>query len=205
MGEIVNDIIGSLQGFSALEFAGLVFGVINVLLLIREDIRNWIFGILYILVSFVIFWQSRLYGDFILHVIYLVLNIYGWYNWTKPKEQNQLSVTTQSTRNRIVWVLVSVVGVLFFAQFLLVLPTIFPNLDPPSLPYWDSTTTMLSVTAMWLTAQKKLESWVYWLVVDVLATGIYFYKELYFYSLLYFIYIAFAVMGYRAWLKSYQS
>ena len=205
MGEIVNDIIGSLQGFSALEFAGLVFGVINVLLLIREDIRNWIFGILYILVSFVIFWQSRLYGDFILHVIYLVLNIYGWYNWTKPKEQNQLSVTTQSTRNRIVWVLVSVVGVLFFAQFLLVLPTIFPNLDPPSLPYWDSTTTMLSVTAMWLTAQKKLESWVYWLVVDVLATGIYFYKELYFYSLLYFIYIAFAVMGYRAWLKSHQS
>ena len=58
MGEIVNDVISSLQGLSALEFAGLVFGVINVLLLIKADIRNWIFGILYILVSFVIFWQS---------------------------------------------------------------------------------------------------------------------------------------------------
>jgi nicotinamide mononucleotide transporter len=205
MGEIVSNIIDSLQGLSILEFAGLVFGVINVLLLIREDIRNWIFGILYILVSFVIFWQSRLYGDFILHVIYLVLNIYGWYNWTKPKEQNDLAVTLQSFQNRVIWILVSLVGVVFFAQFLLVLPTIFPNLDPPSLPYWDSTTTMLSVTAMWLTARKKLESWVYWLVVDVLATGIYFYKGLYFYSLLYFIYIAFAVMGYRAWLKSYRS
>ena len=29
---------------------------------------------------------------------------------------------------------------------------------------------------MWLTAKKKLENWVIWLVVDVLATGIYYYK-----------------------------
>jgi len=205
MGEIVNEIIGSLQGFSALEFAGLVFGVINVLLLIKEDIRNWIFGILYILVSFVIFWQSRLYGDFILHILFLVLNIYGWYNWTKPKETETLLVTTQTSLSRLVWIFVTAIGVLFFAQFLLILPTIFPNLDPPSLPYWDSTTTMLSVTAMWLTARKKLESWMYWFAVDILATGIYFYKGLYFYSLLYFIYIAFAIMGYRSWLKSYRS
>lgn len=205
MGEIVNDIIGSLQGFSALEFAGLVFGVINVLLLIKEDIRNWIFGILYILVSFVIFWQSRLYGDFILHILFLVLNVYGWYNWTKPKEAETLLVTTQSSQLRLVWIFVTAIGVLFFAQFLLILPAIFPILDPPSLPYWDSTTTMMSVTAMWLTARKKLESWMYWFGVDILATGIYFYKGLYFYSLLYFIYIAFAIMGYRAWLKSYKS
>ena len=205
MGEIVNDVISSLQGLSALEFAGLVFGVINVLLLIKEDIRNWIFGILYILVSFVIFWQSRLYGDFILHVLYLVLNIYGWYNWTKPNEDKTLKVSLQSVQSRLIWIGITAVGVILFAQFLLVLPSIFPNLDPPSLPYWDSTTTMLSVTAMWLTARKKLESWMYWFVIDILATGIYFYKGLYFYSLLYFIYIAFAVMGYRAWLKSYRS
>ena len=57
---------------------------------------------------------------------------------------------------------------------------------------------------MWLTAKKKIESWYYWLLVDILATGIYFYKELYFLAILYMVYIVMAVMGYLAWKKSLE-
>ena len=71
-----------------------------------------------------------------------------------------------------------------------------------SLPYWDSTTSVLSITAMWLTAKKKIENWVIWLVVDLLATGIYYYKGLYFYCILYLVYIGMAVAGYLSWRKS---
>jgi nicotinamide mononucleotide transporter len=55
---------------------------------------------------------------------------------------------------------------------------------------------------MWLTARKKIDNWYFWLVINVLATGIYFYKELYFFSLLYFLYIGMAIMGYMAWKKT---
>jgi nicotinamide mononucleotide transporter len=71
-----------------------------------------------------------------------------------------------------------------------------------SLPYWDSTTTILSFTGMWLTARKKIENWVFWFIVDIIATGVYFYKGIYFYAFLYMIYIGMAVSGFITWKKA---
>jgi nicotinamide mononucleotide transporter len=73
-----------------------------------------------------------------------------------------------------------------------------------SVPYWDSTTSILSIAAMWLTAKKKIENWIIWLIIDILATGIYYYKGLYFYCILYLVYIGMAVAGYLSWRKSQQ-
>ena len=73
------------------------------------------------------------------------------------------------------------------------------------LPYWDNTTSILSVLAIWLQSRKKIESWVFWLIIDILSVGIYFYKDLYLYSLLYSIYVAMAFFGYATWLKSYRN
>ena len=53
--------------------------------------------------------------------------------------------------------------------------------------------------------QEEVESWILWLIIDMLSVGIYFYKELYFYSLLYSVYIGMAFLGYVAWLKSYSN
>ena len=72
------------------------------------------------------------------------------------------------------------------------------------LPYWDNTTSILSLLAIWLQSRKKIESWMLWLVVDILAVGIYFYKEIYFYSILYTVYIVMAFIGYFEWHKSYK-
>ena len=91
-----------------------------------------------------------------------------------------------------------------FGYFLDNLPNWFEDLEPAALPYWDATTSILSVTGMWLTTRKKLENWFYWLTVDILATGIYVYKGIYFYAALYFIYVFLAVGGLREWYKSMQ-
>jgi len=68
--------------------------------------------------------------------------------------------------------------------------------------YWDSTTTVLSFTAMWMTARKYLESWIVWLVIDILLAGIYFYKGIFPYAFLYTIYIGLAVAGWMRWSRS---
>ncbi|MDZ7825915.1 MAG: nicotinamide mononucleotide transporter family protein [Gammaproteobacteria bacterium] len=78
---------------SLLEFAGLVAGLVCVWLLIRQNIWTWPVGILYVLISLWIFLQARLYADLALHVVFLVLNCYGWCvpgpaavgrTWTRP-------------------------------------------------------------------------------------------------------------------------
>ncbi|WP_323755234.1 nicotinamide riboside transporter PnuC [Roseivirga sp.] len=204
LNDIWQDIISYAQEISVWELSGLVFGILAVLFLIKESIWTWPAGIAYVIVSFFVFWEARLYGDFILHIFFLVLNIYGWYYWVKGKgdKEPDVVITHTNSKRSIIFLLLTIVGIFTFGQFLINIPSIFEGVEPAALPYWDSTTSILSVTGMWLTARKKIDNWYYWFAVDVIATGVYFYKELYFYSFLYFLYIGMAIAGYMAWKKT---
>ncbi len=199
-----SDVLGYAAEIDFLGVLGLVFGLLAVWYLIRQSILTWPAGIIYVFISFVIFWETQLYGDFILHGFYLVLNIYGWYYWIRgtKKDEVELAVTSFNIRGNIIIAVITIIGVIIFGYFLEQLPSMVDGLEPAALPYWDSTTSILSVTGMWLTTRKKIENWHYWLVVNFLATGIYIYKGIYFYALLYFIYIFLAVYGFIAWRKS---
>ncbi len=204
MDEFLDGVIDYAKHMDLLELAGLVFGLLTVWWLIKQNIYTWPAGIIYVLISFVIFWKIRLYGDFFLHIFFLVLNIYGWYYWAhnKKNQKEELPVSTNSVKANILLLVASGVGILVFGYFLQHLPDLFTDLEPAALPYWDATTSILSVTGMWLTTQKKLENWYYWLAVNILATIIYIYKGIYFYSFLYFVYIFLSFSGYLEWRKS---
>ena len=208
MGNFWTEVYNYALQIDFLEFLGLVFGILAVWYLIKQSLWTWPAGIAYIIISFVIFWRIQLYGDFILHIFFLILNIYGWYYWVygkKSKDHKELEVTRLSLQANLLVLLATAVGVVVFGIFLQELPGLIDGLEPAALPYWDATTSILSVTGMWLTTRKKIENWYYWLIVDVLATGIYIYKGIYFYALLYGIYIILAVMGYLEWRRSMQN
>jgi len=194
---VFGEIIRSIRSLNLLEASGLVFGLLCVLFLIKEKVWTWPLGIIYVLISFVIFFEAKLYADLILHVFFLFMNIYGWYYWVygRVDMEKEVPVTTTVLPTLLMILGISVVGIFISGQLL----TTFTDAD---LAYWDSTTSVLSVSAMWLSARKKIENWWIWLFVDILATGIYAYKGLYFYSTLYFIYIFLAIAGYRSWEKS---
>ena len=197
MEEILQSVVDYAFSIGGLEFLGLVFGLLAVYYLIKQNILTWLTGILYVLVSFVIFWKARLYADLGLHVIFLVLNIYGWIHWVKGADDKgeELPVTFAGVRISVVSTLFTIIGVI-------VLGFLLDTYTDASLAYWDSTTTVMSIVAMWMTARKYIENWIIWLIVDVLASGIYVYKEIYFYAILYLIYIGMAISGYLAWRKS---
>jgi nicotinamide mononucleotide transporter len=183
---------------NALEATGLVSGLLCVALLIRQNIWNWPIGLLYSVVSIVVFYRSRLYADLGLHVFYVVMNAYGWYYWgfaKRPVDSPVVPVTRTPTR--IAFALTIVVVCTTAASGL----WLSTHTDA-AVPYWDSASTMMSFAAMWLTARKYLENWLVWLVVDVLATAIYLYKGLEMYAVLYCIYIIMAFAGWWAWRQS---
>jgi nicotinamide mononucleotide transporter len=181
-----------------LEATGLVSGLLCVLLLIRQNIWNWPIGLLYSLVSIVVFLRARLYADLVLHVFYVIMNAYGWYYWTFAKRPTSLpEVPVTRTPRRVATGLTAAV-----AATTATLGWLLANRTDAAVPYWDSATTMMSFAAMWLTARKYIENWIVWLVVDVVATGIYLYKGLAMYALLYCVYIAMAFAGWWAWRRS---
>lgn len=178
-----------------MEGLGLLFGLLAVLFLIKESIWTWPWGIAYTCISLWVFWKEQLYGDLLLHVLYLILNIYGWYHWLHPNtDDDELHITNIPIYNLLMVLALSAAGIFIFGFFL-------SEYTDASVPYWDSTTSILSVAAMWMTTQKRIENWILWLIIDIIATGIYIYKSMYFYALLYFVYIGMAVAGYLEWKK----
>jgi nicotinamide mononucleotide transporter len=200
-----EDIINYAVHIDHLELSGLIFGLLAVWFLIKQNIWTWPTGIIYVLISFVIFWNIQLYGDFLLHIFFLILNIYGWYYWVKgdTSSPTDLSVSTFGLKQNISLLLITGLGIFIFGFFLEKLPYFITGMVPASLPYWDATTSILSVTGMWLTTRKKIENWYYWFAVDLLACGIYIYKGIYFYAFLYGVYVFMAVWGYMEWRKSF--
>ena len=181
-----------------LEATGLISGLVCVALLIRQNIWNWPIGLLYSLVSIVVFFRARLYADLALHVFYVVMNGYGWYYWAFAKRAIQLeTVPVTQTPARVAVALTLVV-----AGATAAMGWLLANRTNAAVPYWDSATTTMSFAGMWLTARKHIENWIVWLVVDVIATGIYLYKGLEMYALLYCVYIGMAFAGWWAWRTS---
>ena len=169
-------------------------------MLIKQNIWTWPIGIAYTLASLYIFFTAKLYADFALHIFFLVMSFYGWYYWLQGKNGHdpELPVSNESKK------------VLAYSIFICVLAinltgNLFITYTDADLPYWDNTTSIFSILAIWLQGRKKIECWIFWLIIDILSVGIYFYKELYLYSLLYLIYVVMAFLGYKAWRESYRN
>ena len=185
---------------NTIEIFGLCAGMLSIALLIKQNIWTWPIGIAYTLASLYIFFTAKLYADFALHVFFLFMSFYGWYYWLQGNSSfdSELPVSRESKKVLACSTIICVLAIILASN-------LFTKYTDAELPYWDNTTSILSVLAIWLQSRKKIESWVFWLIIDILSVGIYFYKDLYLYSLLYSIYVGMAFFGYATWLKSYRN
>jgi nicotinamide mononucleotide transporter len=185
---------------NAVEIFGLFTGTLSIALLIRQNIWTWPVGIAYTLASLYIFFTAKLYADFALHVLFLIMSSYGWYYWLHGNNRfdSELPVSSESKK-------VLAYSIIICSFIIILTSNLFIIYTDADIPYWDNTTSCLSVLAIWLQSRKKIESWIFWLIIDILSVGIYFYKGLYFYSLLYSIYVVMAFLGYVTWLESYRN
>ena len=72
-------------------------------------------------------------------------------------------------------------------------------------PHLDASTMVLASLPPGLTARAKLESWVYWIVVDAVLAWLYAAQGLVFTASLFLIYLVIAIAGFLEWLKIYRS
>jgi nicotinamide mononucleotide transporter len=197
---------------SYLEFFGLVSGVVAVVLSALANIWSWPLGIINVTLSFFLFYQVQLYPDMFLQIFFFVTNVMGWWRWANPRpgeedKHKYLRVSFLPFRKLIYYTLLSVAGTVvmaFFAQHLHEwLPTIF--IKPSASPFTDSFITIMSVMATFLMIQKRAECWIIWVLVDVVATYLYFVRDIKFYSLMYFAFCIIASFGFLNWWREYKS
>ncbi len=187
------------HGSSCLELVAVVFGIVSVYLSARENILSWPTAIVNVSLFSVLFFRSGLYSDTGLQVVYLILSIYGWYQWLYGGKGHTKLAVSRVTRKT--WLIVAGLGVVTW----LLLSTITSRLPGTSLPHLDSATTTISLIAQWMMTRKLLESWLLWVGVDVVYVGMFIYKGLYLTAFNYGVYLVIAVFGYYAWKKSLEA
>lgn len=183
-----------------LEIAGVIFTLLNVYLLTKQRILAWPLGLIGVSIYTYVFFTAQLYSDFILHIVYMILNAYGWWYWSTGRQKNSqdLPVTSLSVADRWRWIFVIIPGFILWGYLMHVY-------TDAALPYPDAFTTVTSLVAQYLLARKKIENWILWIVVDVVAITIYSLKGLYPTSILYTILLALSIYGYISWSKTLKN
>lgn len=181
-----------------IELAGLITGIICVWLNSREHIAGWFFAIISCGLYIQIFYEAKIYGDMLLQIFFIIISIYGWYNWKfGNKDKIQLPVSLMPIRYYLILLVLVMIAVVSFGYYL-------DNFTDSPVPYLDASTNAVSLVAQWMMARKYLENWLVWIGVDVVYVGLFINRELYLTTLLYGVFLVLATWGYFYWRSSYR-
>lgn len=193
----MNIVLEFLQ-FRWLEILGVICGLLYILLLIKENIWCWIFGIIGSLITVIIFFESKLYLESILNAYYVLAGIYGWYFWNmyKNKSTNSPPVIEWKYQSHIINILLCVILTIAVGKMMSLYT------DSPR-PYIDTAMAVFGISATILEARKVLSAWIYWFVINGFSIWLQYDRHIYFYALLSVFYTFMSVKGYIEWRKSY--
>lgn len=176
------------------EWFGVFFSVIQVLLAQRNNINNYLFGIAGIVLAMYVKFHAKLYAEFALDFYYLIMSVYGWIFWKYGKQQSETPISFSTKKEWLKAVII--VGVAFTLFFVFL--TGFTDSD---VPFLDSIVTAFAWAGMWLMAKRKIENWIFLNISNFIAVPLLIHKELYLFAgLTAFLFIV-AIFGYRNWYR----
>lgn len=169
-----------------------------IVLLIREKILCWLFGIIGSLLSMYLFVSARLYSEALLYVFYAGMGCYGWLRWRRA-----LALAPNPV---IVWRLARhLVAAIAATTLALLLGYSMAHFTDAQRPMIDAFTTSFSFLATYLEITKVLEAWVYWFCLNLTSIWLYHDRDLDLYAALTALYTALSVVGYAQWRRSYRA
>ena len=181
---------------SAFEIIAFLLGLANVTLVVRRSIWNYPFGLAMVTLYGVIFLDTRLYSDAILQVFFFVVQIYGWWNWSRARARSgDIPVGHLTNRARWQWAVGCLVASALWGYGM-------HRFTDASFPWLDATLAITSVAAQILMSRRAVESWWLWIAVDIGSVGLYAAKALWLTTLLYAIFLALAVWGLIDWRRA---
>ena len=176
-----------------IEIAAALLGVITVLLVVRRSVWNYPFGIAMVALYFFVFWGAKLYSDALLQIFFFLIQLYGWWAWVHAdRVDHGVAVGWLGNGARLRWLVGTAVAIAIWGMGM-------ARFTDAAAPMADATVAGLSVSAQILQSLRKVESWVLWVSVDVLAIGLFAWRGLLVTSALYGLFLVLAVLGLFEW------
>lgn len=188
---------GELSAALVIEILATSANLVFIILLIREKILCWPFGIAGSLLSIYLFIDARLYSEAFLYLFYALMGVWGWLRWHRQLEENNNPIIRWGLSRHLRILLAGsalALGLGFSVQF-------FSDAERP---LFDAFTTTFSFIATYMEITKVLEAWGYWLILNLASIWLYQDRNLDIYALLIGIYSIMSVWGFITWQKAYR-
>ncbi|MGY8919465.1 MAG: nicotinamide riboside transporter PnuC [Flavobacteriales bacterium] len=181
-----------------LELIAFVFGIVSVIYAKKENILVYPTGIICTVITMYILLEAEYFGDMMMNLYYSSMSVYGWWNWSRIKnDSSKIEITYTNYRERVTAIILFFVTMIItYTVYLVNIPTI------EWVNYIDILTSGIFFVAMWFMANKKIESWIFWIIGDVITIPLYSYRGLGLLSMQYLIFTILAIQAYNQWKKS---
>ena len=201
MDQIFNFLFSQYSSYSPsfiyLELFAVIMNITSVVYAKRNNILVYPTGLIGTGIFVFILLNFSLLGDTIINAYFFSMSIYGWYFWSRKKDKVFINQVSTINRNEIKYLFILAISSLIFIYF------VYDYFDKWNnwTAYLDNITTAIFFVAMWLMARRKIESWIFWIIGDLITVPLYFYKGLTISSIQYIIFLILAVLGYISWKK----
>ena len=183
-----------------LEIIAVLTGIISVWFAKKENILLYPIGTVSVLIWIYLCWIGEIYSQAVINLFFLIMNIYGWYNWSRKdnSEINKVQIKFSSLKENLLVIAVA-------ALLTMLIYSALSNVEILNFNWkfvlMESFITSLNFIGMWLMAWKRVENWVLWIIGDIFCIPLFVFKEYYLSVAQFSIFIIIAFMGYFEWRK----
>ncbi|MET1255218.1 nicotinamide riboside transporter PnuC [Aliikangiella maris] len=198
MSDFFKQFVEQLIATSIAEWVAVILAVVYLLLAIKEHIGCWLAAFFSTAIYSVLFFDVNLYMESVLNIYYLVMAIYGYYQW---RYKTQGEIIKPIIKWPVSWHLKLIIGIL-----ILVIASgwLLENYTDQDFAYLDSLTTWFAIATTYMVAKKVLENWIYWIVIDSVSIFIYLQKGFALTAVLFVSYLLLAFIGWLKWKQRYE-
>ena len=188
----MNDIIFYLEVIAVLT------GILSVWFTRKENVLLYPIGICSVSIWIYLCWIGDLFGQSIINLFFLIMNIYGWYNWQLKDDSQKFKI--QIKNNSATENLMVIIASIFLSALVFMVINPFQK-ENASLFYvmLESIITGMNFTAMWLMAWKRIEHWHLWIIGDIMCIPLFIYKDYTLGVIQFTIFIIIAYQGLKDW------
>lgn len=187
---------------SAVELTAATLALACVVLAMRVNPLSWIAAFVSAALYASVFFDSRLYTEAAFQIVVMGLSISGFRKWSQgAKEQGGERGVLPISRLGVRYHAAIALSCALVGSAVGGLLAVYSDSD---VPYLDANITVFSVVATFLGTRKILENWLYWLVIDIVSSGVYIFKGLWITAVLYGVYVVLAWLGYTEWRERWR-
>jgi nicotinamide mononucleotide transporter len=187
----MESLLIQLAATSFLEGIAVVLAVAYVWLAARQNIWCWPCALVSTGIYTWLFWNVSLPFHTGLNFYYLIMAVYGLMKW-RESHADMLLVKSWPLSRHMICIIALTIGSITLSVFA-------SSVLDANYIYLDAFITVFSVYTTILVAHKVRENWLYWIVINIFASYLYFAKDLTLTGILFLCYTGFAVYGFTQW------